>query len=1287
MKRKSILIFIVMFYLLSISLGSIPAKASTINGILSISVEEKNILIPDYQTIKVNLEDSTGVSYIQVGYKLPSEGYTGVQLYRNSTGSFEGDMPTFYNDAGNWNVSDIIVFYNSGGFRFYEDIAEGGSYELDDGNYTVYSSDTTGPILDNISIDNSNILVGGSATVTFDVHDELSDIQSVRATYRSPDNYYINMETMSVGDNQFQLILPYYLTGGMYGIGKYDCVSITLRDSKGNETTLEDYSYYSTRDLSGGDFIVKPEADAPVVKNISVDKKEIPSGDSVKLTAEVEDASGVSDVKVVFHQPSGMTYTAILSHSYGDVYEGEVPSYATSNVIGNWTTHFVWVNDIYGNSSYIWSNLVYSWGQDLSNGNFLVKERDITPPDSPTAYGITEDDSWIYGYTEPGSLVQARLNGSVIGSGYADSYYGFYQIYIGKQNAKSTIYIIATDSSGNTSQATSLYVRDVTPPAKPDVSQFDNSSNYVSGWAESGSTVNVLAGGNIIGSGITYSGGYFFVYVPYQKAGTELTITASDDSGNVSEPAKIVVLDRTSPQTPVLAEEVTDQSSIVKGQAEAGSQVEVRSSGTVIGSSTADQNGNFTINIPGQLAGTELYILSTDSSGNTSSIMTSVKDATPPIKPTVNEVTDKDTSVSGLAESGANVEVKVNGEVLGSTAVDSVGNFTIIIPGQTAGTELTFTATDKAGNVGESTTIVVKDVTSPAKPVVYEVTEKDASVTGKAEAGSKVEIKVNSSVVGSGTAGTEGKFSITIPVQKAGTQIVITATDKAGNVSETTTVVVKDVTSPTKPVVNEVTEKDVSVTGKAEAGSKVEIKVNSSVVGSGTAGTDGKFSITIPVQKAGTQIVITAADNAGNVSETTTVVVKDVTSPAKPIVNEVTDKDTSISGQVESGSKVEFKVNGSVIGLGTAGTEGRFSITIPLQKAGTQIAITAADKAGNVSETTTVVVKDVTFPAKPGVNEVTDKDTSVSGQAESGSKVEIKVNGTMVGSGTAGTNGKFSISIRVQKAGSILLVTAKDAAGNISTAKTVIVVDKTAPLAPLVNSVTDKAKEVNGKAEASATVIVMIGTKKYQAKADIKGNYKISIPQQKAGTKLTITAADAAGNISAAKTVIVIDKTAPLAPIVNTVTDKAKEVNGKAEAAATVTVMIGTKKYYAKADVKGNYKISIPQQKAGTKVTITVTDAAGNVSTAKSVIVLDKTPPSAPKVNTVKSTTTTVTGKAEANATIKIKVGSKEIGKAAADKNGNYKVKIKAQRKNTLLSITATDIAKNVSRATNLKVK
>ncbi|MFL6556438.1 MAG: Ig-like domain-containing protein, partial [Bacillus sp. (in: firmicutes)] len=349
---------------------------------------------------------------------------------------------------------------------------------------------------------------------------------------------------------------------------------------------------------------------------------------------------------------------------------------------------------------------------------------------------------------------------------------------------------------------------------------------------------------------------------------------------------------------------------------------------------------------------------------------------------------------------------------------------------------------------------------------------------------------------------------------------------------------------------------------------------------------------------------------------------------------------------------------------------------------------TATDISGHVSEETEVVVKDVTAPAKPGVTTVSDRDTTITGVAEAGSKIEVKVNGAVIGTGTAGQDGKYKVTIRAQKAGTVLVITATDTTGNQSEGTTIKVIDKTAPTVLTVNTVSDKSKEVTGKTEAGATVSILIGTKIYTAKADLNGNFKVIIPVQKAGTKLSVTTKDATGNVSAPKSITVIDKTPPVAPTVSTVSDLAKVVTGKAEAGTIVTVAIATKKYIAKADAKGYYKVMIPVQKAGTKVIVTAKDAAGNVSVAKSVIVIDKTAPLAPKIKAVvKSTTKEVTGTAEAYSTITIKVGKKVIGTAKADSKGNFKVKIKAQRKNTVLSLTATDKAKNVSKAAIVKVK
>jgi hypothetical protein len=249
-------------------------------------------------------------------------------------------------------------------------------------------------------------------------------------------------------------------------------------------------------------------------------------------------------------------------------------------------------------------------------------------------------------------------------------------------------------------------------------------------------------------------------------------------------------------------------------------------------------------------------------------------------------------------------------------------------------------------------------------------------------------------------------------------------------------------------------------------------------------------------------------------------------------------------------------------------------------------------------------------------------------------------------------------------------------------------IDIKAPSLPVVNTVGDNVKKVTGKTEKGATVTVKIGTKKYTGKpANSKGQFSVTIPKQKAGKKLYISVKDKAGNVSRTKIVYVKDKTAP-ALTVYRVSDKQTAVSGKAEAGATVTVKIGSKKYTGKVNTKRYYKIPIAVQKAGTKISVTAKDKAGNVSKIRKITVIDKTRPAKPEVTTVvDSTTTEITGKAEAKSTITIKVDNKTIGKGTADQSGNFKVSIKPQVSNTKLIITATDGAKYVSPVTEVVVK
>ena len=406
---------------------------------------------------------------------------------------------------------------------------------------------------------------------------------------------------------------------------------------------------------------------------------------------------------------------------------------------------------------------------------------------------------------------------------------------------------------------------------------------------------------------------------------------------------------------------------------------------------------------------------------------------TPP-KPIVNPVSDRDTFINGLSNPRTTVYVQLGSKILKTAAADRNGSFRISISKQKAGTVLSVYAKSQEGNKSESVQITVVDKTPPTAPAVNEVKDSDKAVTGTSEAGATITVKSGTIELGKGTSRSDGKFSVPLRApQKAGTILSVTATDKAGNVSPARKVTVLDKTPPSIPSVNLVSDKDKTVRGTAEAGSKITIKAGSKVLSTGTTDKNGKFTISLKTaQKAGTVLYVTATDKAGNVSPARKVTVIDKTPPRTPSVNSVSNKDKTVRGTAEAGSKITIKAGSKVLSTGTTDKNGKFAISLKTaQKAGTILYVTATDKAGNVSPARKVTVLDKIPPGAPKVNKVTRKSSSVTGKAEAYSTVYVKAGKKVIGSGKANKNGNFSVSIKKQKAGTVLLVYAKDKAGNV----------------------------------------------------------------------------------------------------------------------------------------------------------------------------------------------------------------------------------------------------------------
>lgn len=248
----------------------------------------------------------------------------------------------------------------------------------------------------------------------------------------------------------------------------------------------------------------------------------------------------------------------------------------------------------------------------------------------------------------------------------------------------------------------------------------------------------------------------------------------------------------------------------------------------------------------------------------------------------------------------------------------------------------------------------------------------------------------------------------------------------------------------------------------------------------------------------------------------------DKTAPKTPAVSAFKETSTKVTGTAEKKATIEVKKGTVLLGKGTVTDKGTFSITIPKQAAGVSLSVYAKDASGNVSKAAAVKVADAIAPAAPSVSTITNASVKITGKAEAYSDVKAKAGSAVIGSAKADKSGNYSITIKAQKAGTIITVTATDAARNVSKATSKTVTDAIAPNAPSVNKVTGSSTSVSGKAEASSTITVKAGTKVIgTGTTTSNGTFTVKISKQKKGTKLSVTAADKAKNVSKATAVTV----------------------------------------------------------------------------------------------------------------------------------------------------------------------
>lgn len=851
----------------------------------------------------------------------------------------------------------------------------------------------------------------------------------------------------------------------------------------------------------------------------------------------------------------------------------------------------------------------------------------------------------------------------------------------------------------------------ITGPVNQQESTNDNTPT-LQGTGPANATLHIFDNGVEIGQvTIDANGNWSFTPSSPLADGThKFTVSASDGTGSSDmSDSWVIIVDTLAPDAPVVTE-VTDDSGSIKGlignngvtddatptltgTGEAGSYISISDNGILIGMVQVDDNGNwtFTPDTPLSDGVHNLTLTQTDDAGNVSaetSVPTFTVDTTPPEGAVISSVNLQGTEVTGSAEVGSQVIIiGSNNQVLGSTTVDQTGNFVIAIsPSQTHGEALIAKIQDQAGNVGPDTSFnatnsgypgvpviisIVDDVTPSTGPLNNNQATNDPTptISGTADANSTVNIYNNGALVVSVLADSSGNWTWTsnTNLQDDSYSFTTTATNHLGTGGTSAAFnITIDTQPPSAPDDLNVSADGSVVTGTAEPGSTVTINNNNGLqIGSGVAGTDGSFTITInPPQTNGETITAIATDPAGNPSLPETALAPDITAPLPPANLVINPTGDQVTGMAEPNSTVHIlDPGGAIIGTVTAGSNGEFTATlVPPQTNGEHLVANATDAAGNTSGNSAITAPDTTAPDAPTGVTVAGDGGSVSGHAEAGSTVTVKdSNGIQIGTGQADSGGNFTVSITPSKMnGETVKVTATDSSNNESQPTSAVAPDITAPGTPIITAVTDdqpmyqgplnngdvtndSKPKLEGTAEAGSQVkIYDNGTLLTTVVADINGNWNYTpVSALSEGAHIfTVTSTDAANNTSsAASWKIIVDTIAPTVPVITLVNDdvgsitgsvanngwvtndNTPTISGTGEPGSLVNLYDGIQLLTViLVDSSGTWSYTVPGNQVLSdrthQFTVSATDAAGNVITSPTVVsvTVDTQPPGAPVI-------------------------------------------------------------------------
>ena len=517
---------------------------------------------------------------------------------------------------------------------------------------------------------------------------------------------------------------------------------------------------------------------------------------------------------------------------------------------------------------------------------------------------------------------------------------------------------------------------------------------------------------------------------------------------------------------------------------------------------------------------------------------------------------------------------------------------------------------------------------------------------------------------------------------------------------------------------------DPTIQGSGDANTTVTLTKNGVVVGTGTGGAGGAWSVAPTLADGTHTLIATETDLAGNVGTSTIVFALDRIAPTVTVAlatdsgaaGDHIGNSADLMGTAEAGRVVTILNGAATLGTAVADASGTWSFSPTLSDGSYSLTARETDVAGNTGSATLAFMLNASAPTVTvalatdtgAIGDKISNSAALTGMAEADRMVVILNGAATLGTAVADSSGSWSFAPTLADGTYTLTAQETNVTGNTGSAVLSFTLDSTVPTVTVSlasdtgttgDDITNNAA-LTGTAEANRAVVIFNGaTKLGSTTADASGTWSFSPTLADGAYALTVRETDVAANTGSAILGFTLDTTPPtvtatLAADTGTAGDKisnASILTGKAEVGRVVTLRNGAEALgTATADVSGTWSFS-PTLTDGTySLTASETDIAGNTGSATLTFTLDTAPPTVTAGLATDSGTpgdnvtnaSSLTGAAEAGRTVTFKEGATALGSAIANGKGTWSFAPALLDGTHSLTAFQSDIAGNVGSAT-----